>query len=144
MLLCVSFTDPPKPADFNTIVRSVMNSPDSNVNITLVWDTIFNSRFVIEFYIATISDTASCPMSCPSDRPCVCVNTGQLPMEGVNITISAVNCNNLEGSNTTITVFPQGNCVIKFCSAHNGKSMYIVNDVGTDKFIPLPRWLFVM
>ena len=34
-------------------------------------------------------------------------------MEGVNITISAVNCDNVEGPNITTTVSPEGITIIK-------------------------------
>ena len=53
----------------------------------------------------------------------MCVSNGQLPNEGVNITISAVNCDDQEGSNTTITVLPRGRDVLlnlHFCLALKG------------------------
>ena len=103
---------PPIPAGFTTEIYSVNNSPDSKVNINFIWDMDFSTRHAIESYnissATTFSAVVSCRMSCPLYRPCVCVSNGQLPKEGVNITISAVNCDNQEGPNTTITVWPQG------------------------------------
>ena len=43
----------------------------------------------------------------------MCNITGQLPMEGINMNISAVNCDGQEGPANTTTVFPKGRYVIK-------------------------------
>ena len=100
---------PPKPTTFVTTHYSINKSADSNVSITFMWDMDFNTRHAIESYlITTFSDTMTCPVSCPFDRSCVCINTGQLPKEGVSFTIYAINCEHEMGANTTDTILPQG------------------------------------
>ena len=100
---------PPKPADFSIKYYSISKSADSNVNIAFMWDKEFNVQHAIESYhITSFSDKVLCPMSCPFDRLCVCVNTGQLPKEGVTFTIYAINCEHQMGANTTHTILPQG------------------------------------
>lgn len=119
----------PAPANFNVTFHS-MNT--SSHRITFIWDLIFSTRYAIEYYsinpATTYNDSVlvSCPMHvlCPFDSPCVCNVTGQLPVEGINMTISAVNCDNQEGPTTTTTVLPKGRCVIEFYS-HSVASLII-------------------
>ena len=80
-----------------------------------MWDVNFSIHHAIESYriltsvITFRSDIlVLCPQYCPFETQCVCIVTGQLPSEGVDVTISAVNCNNLEGPNNTITLLPKG------------------------------------
>ena len=120
---------PPKPTRFNLALLSISSAYHT---ITFTWDLVFSTCYVIEYYsvnpATTYNDSVlvSCPMHvlCPFDRPCVCNVTGQLPMEGINMTISAVNCDGQEGSTAATTVLPKGRCVITFyfsfnCITHN-------------------------
>ena len=91
MLAIISTGLPPKPANLLIKYYSVNKSADSNVNITFMWDMEFNAHHAIESYhITPFSDTVTCPMSCPFDRPRVCINTGKLPKEGVSFNIYAI------------------------------------------------------
>ena len=74
-----------------------------------MWDMDFNARHAIESYhITPFSDTMACPISCPFDSLCVCINTGQLPKEGVSFAIYAINCEHQMGTNASDTILPQG------------------------------------
>jgi hypothetical protein len=103
---------PPAPANFSIKLQSTNSTSH---RITFSWDLAFSTRFAIESYIiipaTTFNDTVLvlCPMLCPFYEPCMCNSTGQLPMEGINMSISAINCDSEEGSTTTATVLPKGN-----------------------------------
>ena len=97
---------PPAPANFSVKLHS-MNS--SSHRIIFTWDLVFSARYAIEYYSITPDRNTilvSCPMFCPFYKPCVCNSTGQLPMEGItmSLSISAVHCDNQEGPATTNTV----------------------------------------
>ena len=108
---------PPAPANFSVKLHSTNSSSH---RITFTWDLVFSTRHAIESYIISITseiifrDTilVSCPILCPFYNPCVCNSTGQLPMEGItmSLSISAINCDNQEGPATTNTVIflPRG------------------------------------
>ena len=109
----ISAGPPPKPAGFSIKYYSINKSADSNVSITFTWDMDFNARYAIESYhITPFSDTMTCPVSCPFDRLCVCINTGQLPKEGVSFTFYAINCEHQMGANAMDTILPQGTTIL--------------------------------
>ena len=96
-----------------------MNRSSHRITFT-DWDLVFNTRHAIESYNITPAETTFndtvlvlCPVLCPVYEPCVCTISGQFPVEGINMSISAVNCDGQEGPANTTTVLPKGRYVIK-------------------------------
>ena len=82
------------------------------MNITFIWDDGFNSANAVTKYFLSVNSSSlfggdgsndiTCPLSCSVDEVCTC--TGQLGRDGVNVNISAVNCDDQEGPPRTVTV----------------------------------------
>ena len=95
---------------FTVSIDSEDDTPEGNIVVTFTWDMNFNSAYEIVAYktVVTMLSRITCPTSCPPSEPCQCNHIGSLAKEGENITISAVNCDDQEGPNTTIILRPQG------------------------------------
>ena len=102
----MSYADPPPiPLGIDT---SLEETNEALIFLNLTWDSNFNSDYAITSYIIAPETTAmgnpvlTCPHSCYPDNPCQC--NGIVREDHVNITISAVNCRNQEGTSITIIV----------------------------------------
>ena len=86
------------------------DAPVDIVNITFIWDDDFNANNPITLYFISVTGplisgartNITCPPRCSPDKMCVC--SGSLTRTGVNINISAGNCEDQQGPHIVITI----------------------------------------
>ena len=84
--------------------------PVDTVNITFIWDGVFNDADAITKYFISVtyplisSDGTNivCPGTCFPDEMCMC--SGSLAKTGVNVNIKAANCEEQWGPQIVITI----------------------------------------
>ena len=99
----------PPPAVPRNVSVSVDSSDSRTVDISITWDSAFNSVHNVSSYrvVASGGSAASCPPSCDPSGPCKCTGLGI--GETTTLNISATNCGNQMGPPVLITARPQGN-----------------------------------
>ena len=71
---------------------------NNQIILSIMWNPNFTSVHDVTYYrvVATGSSVARCPSLCLPSEPCQC--TGPLAGENITISISAINCEDQEGS----------------------------------------------